>query len=241
VSYPNDYRTPYVSGPTSPGPTSTGPLYGPQTYIPSQYGPPTGFPVPPKKKSRAGLIAGLVGAGVALLCGIGIVAVALGGDPAKSPAVSQPATGAPTTAETTAAAEPTKPSTFKLPVGTSVTQTSNDGVATIAVTKIATSKSGCKGSQLKSQKGTYVIVDVRIEIVSGTASVNPLLWEFVGSDGTTENAMGGIFAGCQNLGSGNDIPPGLRKGQVVFDVASPAGEITYNEVGGGPVASWVVG
>jgi hypothetical protein len=55
---------------------------GPQTYGPPpqyapQYPPTGGFQLPPpKKKSRTGLIAGLIGAGVALLCGIGIVAVA---------------------------------------------------------------------------------------------------------------------------------------------------------------------
>jgi hypothetical protein len=77
VSFPNhDYRAPYVPGPTSPAPTSTGPLYvqsGPQQYA---YAPPTGgFHLPPKKKSRAGLIIGLSALGVLLLAGVIVAAV----------------------------------------------------------------------------------------------------------------------------------------------------------------------
>ena len=93
MSFPDntEYRTPYVNGPAAPPvspPVGYPPHYDDRPEYPPQYPPQFAPPAPPKKKSRTGLIAGLIGAGVALLCGIGIVAVALSGDPAKTPSAA---------------------------------------------------------------------------------------------------------------------------------------------------------
>lgn len=100
MSFPDEYRAPYIPGPTSPGPTSTGPLYvqsAPPAYGPPQYGPPTGgFQLPPpKKRMRTGVVLAWLGVGLAALLGLVVVAaIATSGTPMKPAASGAGATPA---------------------------------------------------------------------------------------------------------------------------------------------------
>lgn len=256
--YPTGYlgAPPSSSTPTPAYRVGPPPQVGPQEYSTGHFTPPQSFPPAPPRRKKRSRTPELVAVAVVVLIALGIVgafAYAKTRDPATTRAAAAAATtpascdhGRIGNGQCAAANDPTptapEKSYFKMPVGTTLGAEAGDGsVIEAVVTKVTTSKSGCGGT-LKSQNGTYLIADVTVTIKTGTASINPLYFEFVDTKGATETMTGGIFAGCQSLDSGNDISaPATRTGQVVFDVANPHGEIVFNDASTHPLGSWLVG
>jgi hypothetical protein len=103
-------------------------------------------------------------------------------------------------------------------------------------------KKGCDPYSPKSENGGYLIADVTVTVTKGKADVSPFDFDLVTPDGTTMDNSGGIRSQCGNdLDYVQDLKAGSkRRGQLVFDVGSPKGEITY-KVDGAVAGSWKVG
>lgn len=214
----------------------------------------------PKKKSRVPVWIGVgVAALVVICCGSVVGAVALDSDPepkvktqdVAAPVTSSPSPFASTTdpdvTETTEAPEPAS-DTFDLPLGTTVVVTTDDGTVEVTVSKQTKFKSprttACKPYMPKPDNGYYLVFNVKMEVVKGTGSINPLYFTYVSPDGATDEGLGGSFSGCgDSMDSGNDLRTGTkRSGQLVFDTASKKGSIEFGGTwfGGGVQASWKV-
>ncbi len=216
---PSGYGQPYGQ---QPPPVVSGP--------PQQYGPPpAGFypPQPPPKKSNTGkIILGVVG-GLLGLCVLGSVISAVAGDdsgttgtPPKAQAADtgQPA-GKP--GDEPAPKKEAEKSTFNVAVGSTLTLDEGGGVQDWTLVSAKYRKS-CGGLG-DAEKGGFLIVDVRVTQKEGTGSVNPLFFNYVSDDGTTQDSLSGAFSGCEkdSLDATNSLRAGQkRSGQVVFDVAS---------------------
>lgn len=212
---------------------------------------------PKKRRSRAlPLIFGASALVVVLCCGG--AAVFGGGDeqPQVKTKAAQPTARASTAPATTAPAEPVAPETtepepepeptqdtMRLAVGKTATVTDQFGTIKVTVTKARKRTTGCKSYSIDPNNGHYLLVDVKVQVVEGEGSINPLWFTFVDADGQTAEMFGGIFAHCgAALESGNDFPAGSkRSGQVVFDVATTKGEVVFSGPLGDPRASWTVG
>lgn len=138
------------------------------------------------------------------------------------------------------ASEPTPGGTFDMKPGETLVVTEDDGTLEVTVKSISTRTSACLDYGSAPTSGSYVVADVTVSVVSGTASINPLYLTWVADDGTTTDSIGGTFSGCDPaLDSGNDMPSGTkRRGNVVFDVNANGGALTYENVLGTPLGSW---
>lgn len=208
------------------------------------------------RKSRTGLIVGSVVAGVLALCCFGGGAAVLGSageesaKPAAAVASSKPATAPATSAPpsiapaTTAPAPQPESDTMGLPLGTTVTATTYAGAVEITVTKSRKypkpRKSACNDFMPDPDQGYYLVLDVKVQVVSGEGSINPLDFTFVDGDGATASGISGAFSGCGKLmDSGNHFPAGTkRSGQLMFDVPTAKGAVEYGTTT--PLASWQV-
>lgn len=175
------------------------PQYGPPYAPPNSAGaPPYGAPpTPPRRKSNAGKIVGIVAAVVVILCGGAITAIAFAGHKAATTAVN--ALTSPAPAQPGAAAK-----TF--PMGATAHGTTNDGSA-FAMTI----------SHPKAQ-GSDILITVDISCTQGSVPYNPLYFKVKGTDGTEYEVD---ITGGGTLQSG-DLPAGQKvHGTLAF--TAPAG------------------
>ncbi|MBM2622746.1 hypothetical protein JIG36_45325 [Actinoplanes sp. LDG1-06] len=81
-----------------------------------------------------------------------------------------------------------------------------------------------------------------IAVTEGSASMNPLHFEWVGDNGITADSISGAFSGCakNNLSSANGVRAGQKRaGQIVFDVPSAKGAVEFSpDAFGSAEASW---
>ncbi|MER5608213.1 DUF4352 domain-containing protein [Micromonospora tulbaghiae] len=189
--------------------------------------------------------------------GGGVVVTTTAAPTTAAPTTAAPTTAAPTTAApTTAAPEPTEvapepePSDDDVsgkPLGTTLIHTTLDGEVEITVTRSKkypkARKSACDSYSPGPDEGYYLVLDVKVKVVSGTGSINPLYFKFVDNDGYEASTISGAFSGCgKSLGSGNNLRAGTKRaGQLVFDVASVKGEVVYSQPFRGLSGSWKVG
>jgi hypothetical protein len=240
------------SGPVYPGPPYPGPAYGEQ-QPPYYAAPPYGPQPAPAKGGRTWI---WIAAGVAtllVLCIAGGVALVLAArqyssDTAGSPVVT-PApfdrSGEPwfdPDDEIPEVDEPLpEPTVLKL--GDTLVLTSDKGDQfEVTVKNKKFRKKGCDPYSPKSENGGYLIADVAVKVTKGKADVSPFDFDLVTPDGTTMDNSGGIRSQCGNdLDYVQDLKAGgKRSGQLVFDVGSPKGEITF-KVDGAVAGSWKVG
>lgn len=210
----------------------------------------------PKGPRVKAIVGGFVGTLlVVACCGLG-ASVFGGGEQSAAvkaaPEINVPATTAPA-ATTPAAPEPTETEpeptqeTLGLPLGVTVTATDSNGEVEITVSQSKKypkpRKKGCGDYPQNPDAGLYLVVDVKMEVVKGTGSINSLFFQHVDPDGYTTSTSTGIFSGCgKDLSSGNNLPKGTkRSGQMVFDLASAKGEIEFGGPLGDRLASWNVG
>jgi hypothetical protein len=217
------------------------------------------MPVAPAKKNTTPLILAIVGGLVVLCCGGGVVAAIAnsGDDPSPTPTAAAPRvkTADPTKADPTPAEPdptegpdaPADTETFDMKVGSTLVVKSDDGDRhDVTVRSFTTFKKGCSSFSPEPDNGMYLVVDVLVNVVTGTASVNPLHFTWVGEDGTTDTGIGGGFSGCakNRLDSQNDLRAGQKRaGQIVFDVASTKGAVEYSSGAftGKTMGSWKAG
>jgi hypothetical protein len=206
---------------------------GPASTPPPNYTTPT---PPPRKRMAAWKVVTITLSAIAVLCGLGAVGIGVLVSSVDAPSVAT-RSGDPLPAVDDKPA-PNKASTFKVPVGTTITADDGEGVVHVTVTASRWQVRGCDNNALSKPKMAYVVIDVTVQVVSGTGSVNPLYFEFTATDGT--DATMGIFAGCADLGSGNGYPAGTtKKGQLVYDAARGPGELywsTWTE----QIGSWLI-
>jgi hypothetical protein len=110
----------------------------------------------------------------------------------------------------------------------------------VSITAMRWRDTSCGG--LLGPDGLLLLADVRFEVTRGEASINPLYFTWVGSDGATEDTFSALLSGCDEppLDSDNDVPAGTSlTGRIVFDVTGQTtGTIEYEEIFGGAQASW---
>ncbi|MEH1166645.1 DUF4352 domain-containing protein [Micromonospora sp. CPCC 205539] len=237
--------TPYPTSPDQPWPQ---PPFAGGAYPPpggGAYPPPGGGaypltmppPTPAKSSKKTVVVVAVTAAVLALLCCAGgIVAVVIGAnraaeqvtDARPTPNVTRGVGLAPGTAPATARPS-TNAETRNMAPGETLVVDGDEGSFEITVTKFSTSSKACTTYGLKPDEGMYVIADVKVSITKGTASVNPLFFQWVAPDGTETNAIGGAFSGCgKPMPSGNDLTAGsTRTGSVVFDVHDTKGVLEY--------------
>lgn len=213
---------------------------------PHQYAPPPGYPQPaygpppvqPKKKWGAGKIVIAAVGGITALCVGGTVLSALAGSDTDKTTGSSGSAAKPVKADEAGQDE----SPFDMEVGSTLSRTNGDGEQQVTVTSLEFKKT-CGGIS-EPKLGGYLVVNVITTQESGTGSINPLFFGFVGTDGATADSFSGIGSGCEknNLDSTNSLRAGQkRSGQVVFDVASPVGSIEFTPgIGADSVGSWRV-
>ncbi|MEU7839970.1 hypothetical protein AB0B39_03265 [Micromonospora sp. NPDC049114] len=207
--------------------------------------PPPGVPgyplMPPSpvqtNKSKKTVVAIAVTAAVLTLlcCAGGIVAVVIGAnraanevtDALPTPGVTRGVGQPPATAPSPRAS--TDGETRNMSAGETLVIDDNGGTVEITVTKFSTATKPCTSYGLKPDEGMYVIADVTVAVTKGTASANPLYFQWVAADGTETNAIAGAFSGCgKPMPAANDLTAGTRRtGSVVFDVHDTAGVLEY--------------
>jgi hypothetical protein len=235
-------------------PYSPGPYQQPGQQYGQQYGaPPPGPhphpgyyppPAPPKKGWGTGKILAAVAGAIALMCvGVGalgamtdtnnktVANTAVGATAAETKAAQPTKAAKPTKTKAPAKPKPAEPvddedGQFDLKVGTALTVTDGGSVQEITLVSFKFRKS-CGGLSAP-KSGGYLVVNIKAVQKSGTGSINPLYFDFVGTDGTTADTLSGMFSGCEknNLDSTNSLRAGQkRSGQIVFDVASAKGAV----------------
>ncbi|WP_425413615.1 DUF4352 domain-containing protein [Micromonospora inyonensis] len=114
-------------------------------------------------------------------------------------------------------------------VGDTLVITDDEGTVEITITRFTTSNKGCRSFAPDPDEGLYLIADVTVRVIKGTASVNPFYFEWVAEDGKTANGLVGALSGCGTpLSSGVNLRTGSkRSGTVVFDVADRKGVVEY--------------
>jgi Domain of unknown function (DUF4352) len=224
-------------------PAPPGPAYGtpPAGYaVPAGPAAGPGYGPPQKAPQKAGpLKVVLITVGVvAAVCLTGSVIAAVAGGSAPRTTVStdppaQAVAEADDSAKKTVEKAPAKadePTGFGLKPGTTVTIESGDATIQVTVKSVKTYKKGCSGFAPEPEHGMYAVVDVKMKVVQGTGSVNPLYFTWVGEDGTTSDSFDGLFSSCDkdDLDSTNGLRAGQqRAGQIVFDVATATGSVEF--------------
>jgi hypothetical protein len=266
VSYP---PPPPPYDPNQPPPDPRQPQYDPNQpqYAQQPFGPPSpgapqgqpfGFPPPtsPPGKRNTKLILAVIGGALALCCGgVAVVAVvAIARDDDRTAGVSARASAA--AARTPAAPAPAgkTPSgpaagdagKFGLPTGTTLRVSGGGDTHEVTVRSMTSTRKSCGSFDSGPKKGYYLVADVTVRVVQGTASVNSLYFTWVGEDGTTSTSISGVLSGCAKsaLSAASDLREGQKRaGQIVFDVSSPKGELEYSvgAFGAKTVGSWTSG
>ncbi|MDG4779084.1 hypothetical protein O7614_05420 [Micromonospora sp. WMMD961] len=192
-------------------------------------------PVPPHGSKKTVVVVAVTAAVLTLLvCAGGIVAVVIGANRAATsvteagptPGVTQGA--APPRAKVPSSAPPAG-DTRNMSPGDTLVVDGDEGTIEITVTKFSTATKPCTSYGLKPDEGMYVIADVTLTVTKGTASANPLFFNWVAADGTEANAVAGAFSGCgKPMPSAEDLTAGTRRtGSVVFDVHDASGVLEY--------------
>ncbi|MEO3771492.1 DUF4352 domain-containing protein [Micromonospora sp. B9E7] len=193
-------------------------------------------PVPPHGSKKTVVVVAVTAAVLTLLvCAGGIVAVVIGANRAATSVTE----AGPTPGVTRGAAQPRAkvPSSTPPPAGDTRNMSPGDtlvidgdeGTIEITVTKFSTATKPCTSYGLKPDGGMYVIADVTLTVTKGTASANPLFFNWVAADGSEANAVAGAFSGCgKPMPSAEDLTAGTRRtGSVVFDVHDASGVLEY--------------
>ncbi|SCE72146.1 hypothetical protein [Micromonospora chokoriensis] len=193
-------------------------------------------PPMPAQGSKKTVVAVAVSAAVLTLlaCAGGIVAVVMGTKRAATgvteagptPGVSREVVQPP--ARVPASAPPAG-DTRNMSPGDTLVIDGDEGTIEITVTKFSTATKPCKAYGLKPDEGMYVIADVQLTVTKGTASANPLFFNWVAADGSQANAVAGAFSGCgKPMPSADELTAGTRRtGSVVFDVHDASGVLEY--------------
>lgn len=197
---------------------------------------PNGPTVRPPKKSRTKLVVALIVSATVVLCGCGVIGVALSGNPKPRTGQTASSTGA----AVAPAVEQPKPNTFDQTIGTTIVAVTSEGTTEVTVTASKRQKNACKPTSFnKAESGAYVIIDITVKITAGVGSINPLYFAYVDAAGTTIPEA--IFASCKDLGSGNKFPTGtVRTGQLAYDVAAGPGALSWSGALGGQRGSWTI-
>ncbi|MFG3638778.1 hypothetical protein ACGF3C_00725 [Micromonospora sp. NPDC047762] len=236
---PHDPRQPNPQPPTrsfaaTPQPPFSGAAYpaaGGNTGDGGGYRAPggSGYPIiapPPALTDRAKKSVVVVAVTAAVLtlltCAGGIVAVVIG-TKGTSTTVSE--------AQATPPTPPTNADTRGMSPGDTLVVNREAGTVEITVTKFSSATKPCKSHGLKPGEGLYVIADVTVAVTKGTASTNPLYFQWVAADGTKTTAIGGAFSGCgKPMPAVDDLTAGTRStGSVVFDVHDTSGALEYHD------------
>ncbi|MFI6233523.1 hypothetical protein ACIBD9_08185 [Micromonospora sp. NPDC050784] len=189
-----------------------------------------GYPIiapPPVQTDRAKKSVVLVAVSAAVLtlltCAGGIVAVVIGTNRASTTVSEARAT--PSTPP------PVNDDTRDLSPGDTLVVNGDAGTVEITVTRFSSATKPCKSHGLKPGEGVYVIADVTVAVTKGTASTNPLYFQWVAADGTKTTAIGGAFSGCgKPMPAIDDLTAGTRRtGSVVFDVHDTSGALEYQD------------
>ncbi|MDG4836603.1 hypothetical protein O7631_08750 [Micromonospora sp. WMMD967] len=221
---------PPFSGPAYPATGGGHPVVGGSGY-------PLAVPPPmPAQGSKKTVVVVAVSAAVLTLlaCAGGIVAVVIGANraatsvtdagpaPGVSRGVAQPPAKTPSSA-------PPADGTRNMSPGDTLVVDGDEGTIEITVTKFSTATKPCKAYGLKPDEGMYVIADVTLTVTKGTASANPLFFNWVAADGSQANAIAGAFSGCgKPMPSAEELTAGTRRtGSVVFDVHDTSGVLEY--------------
>lgn len=250
----------YGQPPAAPG-------YGQPGPVPGFPAPAYGQPVGPAPKSNRTLLVVLasIGAVVVLCCGGATALYVIGSE--KTPVASASAApsvspvAAPSSVPTTGPKDDTggsapddaggnvpddtgtaDPKTSNMRIGQTLvlTRKSSGDQMEVTVTKVTTRKTGCAGGQ--APDGVYLLATVRVEIVKGTGSVNPLYFRFRGAGAQTNSTIDAMFSGCGQLRSGVDLKAGTKvDGTLVFETRSPKGELVFQQPGDATTSSWKVG
>ncbi|MEV4118086.1 DUF4352 domain-containing protein [Micromonospora sp. NPDC049645] len=238
---PQDPQQPNTQPPTrpfaaTPQPPFSGAAYpaaGGQVDAGSGYRIPggPGYPIiapPPVQTNRSKTSAVVVAVTAAVLtllsCAGGIVAVVIGTNRATTHVSEAQASASPSTSPT-----PQSDNTRTMSPGDTLVIDGDDGTVEITVTKFSSATKPCKSHGLKPGAGVYVIADVTVTVTRGTASTNPLYFQWVAADGTKATAIGGAFSGCgKPMPASDDLTAGTkRSGSVVFDVHDTSGALEY--------------
>ncbi|WP_410820197.1 DUF4352 domain-containing protein [Micromonospora sp. 050-3] len=181
-------------------------------------------PVQTERAKRSVVVVAVTAAVLTLLfCAGGIVAVVIG-TKGTSTTVSE-ARATPPTPESTGG------DTRGMSPGDTLVVNSEAGTVEITVTKFSSATKPCKSHGLKPGEGMYVIADVTVAVTKGTASTNPLYFQWVSADGSKTTAIGGAFSGCgKPMPAVDDLTAGTRRtGSVVFDVHDTSGALEYQD------------
>ncbi|SCG71940.1 DUF4352 domain-containing protein [Micromonospora zamorensis] len=192
-------------------------------------------PAAPTQGSKRTVVAVAITAAVLTLlsCAGAIVAVVFGANRAADKVTEARPTPAATrgTAQPSAKAPSSTASgdTRNMAPGDTLVIDGDGGTIEITVTKFSTATKPCAPYGLKPDEGMYVIADVTLTVTKGTASANPLFFEWVAADGTEANAIAGAFSGCgKPMPPADDLTAGTRRtGSVVFDVPDTSGVLEY--------------
>nr|WTA68474.1 DUF4352 domain-containing protein [Micromonospora sp. NBC_00855] len=191
-----------------------------------------GYPIiapPPAQTDRAKKSVVVVAVTAAVLtllsCAGGIVAVVIGTKGTSS-----------TVSEARASVSPSTPPSVNggsrvMSPGDTLVVDGDAGTVEITVTKFSSATKPCKSHGLKPGEGMYVIADVTVAVTKGTASTNPLYFQWVAADGTKTTAIGGAFSGCgKPMPASDDLTAGTKRtGSVVFDVHDTSGALEYQD------------
>ncbi|MCG5470506.1 DUF4352 domain-containing protein [Micromonospora sp. LAH09] len=191
-------------------------------------------PVPTQGSKKTVVAVAITAAVLTLLtCAGGIVAVVIGANRAAHEVTEAlPTPGVTRGAALPSAKAPSSTAsgdTRNMSPGDTLVIDGDGGTIEITVTKFSTATKPCAPYGLKPDEGMYVIADVTLTVTRGTASANPLFFEWVAADGTEANAVAGAFSGCgEPMPSADDLTAGTRRtGSVVFDVHDTSGVLEY--------------
>jgi len=253
-SYPPTVPMPPVppgSAPTGsvPGPVPPGAV--PPGSVPPGSVPPAGWGQPPQppKKSKTGLIIGIVAA-VVVVCVLGCVgAIWVGRNIGRqvtevlptittAPATNDEETTAPTDDED-ADPGPTG-ETFGLPIGDGVEVTRSGNQWTVFVTNVEWYDDACNSFGVADHP--VVVLELEFEVLSGTASVNPLFdFTYIGDNGVEADTS--LFSFCDEprfTDSYDRVAGDVVTGKIAFEVPGGVGGRLEYATFFEPTASWII-
>ncbi|WP_433315784.1 DUF4352 domain-containing protein [Micromonospora sp. CA-269861] len=228
---PQPQTRPYAATPQPPFSGSAYAAAGGHTDAGGGYRAPggPGYPIiapPPMQTDRSKKSAVVVAVATAvftlLTCAGGIVAVVI--------ATNRASTTVSEARATPSMPQPVSSDTRGMSPGDTLVVNGQAGTVEITVTKFSSATKPCKSHGLKPGEGMYVIADVTVAVTKGTASTNPLFFQWVAADGTKTTAIGGAFSGCGKPMPADDLTAGTRRtGSVVFDVHDTSGALEYQD------------
>jgi hypothetical protein len=194
----------------------------------------------PPRRSLLGLLA-VIGLASVLALGAFVLYVARDG----APGVAAVAASRSPSQAADRALPPVDPATGALAqnmaVGqTLVVSTPAGGETRVTVTDASVRKFGC-GPFAVPPKGVYLVVDVEIVVVRGSASVDTEFFTFQDLSAAQTKVGAGELSGCARKISGDKATAGTTlTATLVFDVPDPKGRLVYLAPGDSQNASWLV-